>query len=97
MVLQPHSHEALFAAVRSGDAATIRALVADAEASGTSLAALAGEAATRVAADAESEEVVRLLLSLYDFKAGAVRTRGRDLDAFYLTAMQSHTDGRQLI
>ncbi|RLN09989.1 hypothetical protein C2845_PM11G26420 [Panicum miliaceum] len=82
-----HQHQALFAAVRSGDAATVRALLADAEASGASLAALAGEAATYVAAGAEREEVVRLILSLYEFKAAAISARV-DLDTFNLVAMR---------
>ncbi|XP_025822890.1 ankyrin repeat-containing protein At2g01680-like [Panicum hallii] len=85
--LPSHQHQALFAAVRSGDAATVRALLVDAEASGASLPALAGEAATYVAAGAEREEVVRLILSLYEFKAAAVSAR-LDLDTFHLVAMR---------
>jgi len=96
MDLPPLSHQALFAAVRSADAAAVRALLADAEASGTSLAALAaaqtdaGETALYVAAEAGSEEVVRLLLPLYDFEAATVRSR-LDLDAFHVAAKQGHT------
>jgi len=98
MDLPPLSHQALFAAVRSADAAAVRALLADAEApgSGTSLAALAaaqtdaGETALYVAAEAGSEEVVRLLLPLYDFEAATVRSR-LDLDAFHIAAKQGHT------
>ncbi|RLM79326.1 hypothetical protein C2845_PM12G26520 [Panicum miliaceum] len=82
-----HQHQALFAAVRSGDAVTVRELLVDAEASGASLPALAGEAATYVAAGAEREEVVRLILSLYEFKAAAVSAR-LDLDTFHLVAMR---------
>ena len=92
---RPAAH-ALFAAVRSADAAAVRALLADAEASGTSLAALAaaqtdaGETALYIAAEAGSEEVVRLLLPLYDFEAATVRSR-LDLDAFHVAAKQGHT------
>lgn len=97
MDLPPLSHQALFAAVRSADAAAVRALLADSGASaGTSLAALAaaqtdaGETALYVAAEAGSEELVRLLLPLYDFEAAAVRSR-LDLDAFHVAAKQGHT------
>jgi hypothetical protein len=96
MDLPPLSHQALFAAVRSADAAAVRALLADAESSGTSLAALAaaqtdaGETALYVAAEAGSEEVVRLLLPLYDLEAATVRSR-LDLNAFHVAAKQGHT------
>ncbi|KAG2661360.1 ankyrin repeat-containing protein At2g01680-like isoform X1 [Panicum virgatum] len=96
MDLPPLSHQALFAAVRSADAAAVRALLADAEASGTSLAALAaaqtdaGETALYVAAEAGSEELVRILLPLYDLKDASVRSR-LDLDAFHVAAKQGHT------
>jgi hypothetical protein len=96
MDLPPLSHQALFAAVRSADAPAVRAVLADAEASATSLAALAaaqtdaGETALYVAAEAGSEEVVRLLLPLYDFEAATVRSR-LDLDAFHVAAKQGHT------
>lgn len=96
MDLPPLSHQALFAAVRSADAAAVRAVLADAEASGTSLAALAaaqtdaGETALYVAAEAGSDEVVRLLLPLYDFEDATVRSR-LDLDAFHVAAKQGHT------
>ncbi|AQK74646.1 ankyrin repeat-containing protein [Zea mays] len=96
MDLPPLSHQALFAAVRSADAAAVRALLADAEASGTSLAALAaaqtdaGETALYVAAEAGSEETVSLLLPLYDLEAATVRSR-LDLDAFHVAAKQGHT------
>ena len=55
--------------------------------SGTSLAALAGEAATYVAAEAEREEVVRFVLSLYEFKAADVSAR-LDLDTFRIVSMR---------
>lgn len=96
MDLPPLSHQALFAAVRSADAAAVRALLADAEASGTALTALAaaqtdaGETALYVAAEAGSEELVRLLLPLYDLEAATVRSR-LDLDAFHVAAKQGHT------
>ena len=96
MDLPPLSHQALFAVVRSVDLPAVRALLADAEASGTSLAALAaaqtdaGETALYVAAEADSEEAVRLLLPLYDFEAATVRSR-LDLDAFHVAAKQGHT------
>ena len=96
MDLPPLSHQALFAAVRSADAAAVRALLADAEASGTSLAALAaaqtdaGETALYVAAEAGSEELVRILLPLYDLEDASVRSR-LDLDAFHVAAKQGHT------
>ena len=82
-----HPHQALFAAVRCGDTATARAFLAAAEASGASLAALAGEAAAYVAAEAEREEVVRFVLSLYEFKAADVSAR-LDLDTFLILSMR---------
>jgi ankyrin repeat protein len=96
MDLPPLSHQALFAAVRSADAAAVCALLADAESSGTSLAALAaaqtdaGETALYVAVEAGSEEVVRLLLPLYDLEAATVRSR-LGLNAFHVAAKQGHT------
>ncbi|CAO1939983.1 unnamed protein product [Urochloa humidicola] len=96
MDLPPLSHQALFAAVRSADTAAVRALLVDAEASGTSLAALAaaqtdfGETALYVAAETGSEEVVRLLLPIYDLESASVRTR-LDLDAFHAAAKQGRT------
>ncbi|CAN6233548.1 unnamed protein product [Urochloa humidicola] len=84
----PLSHQALFDAVRSGNAPTVRALLYDAEASGASLAALAGEAAAYVAAEAGREEVVRLILSLYESKAAAVCPRV-DLHIPHLVATRS--------
>ncbi|KAL6911452.1 hypothetical protein ACP4OV_000257 [Aristida adscensionis] len=95
MDLPPLSHRALFDAVRSADAAAVRALLADAEASGASAALAAaqtdaGETALYVAAEAGSEELVRLLLPLYDFEAATVRSR-LDLHAFHVAAKQGHT------
>ncbi|KAG8084096.1 hypothetical protein GUJ93_ZPchr0010g10530 [Zizania palustris] len=93
--LPPLSHQALFGAVRSADAAAVGRLLADAEASGSTpaLAAAvtdAGETALYVAAEAGSEEVVRLLIPLYDFEAATIRSR-LDLDAFHVAAKQGHT------
>ncbi|KAG8069278.1 hypothetical protein GUJ93_ZPchr0005g14399 [Zizania palustris] len=95
MDLPPLSHHALFGAVRSADAAAVGRLLADAEASGSTptLAAAvtdAGETALYVAAEAGSEEVVRLLIPLYDFEAATIRSR-LDLDAFHVAAKQGHT------
>ncbi|KAG8091704.1 hypothetical protein GUJ93_ZPchr0012g20707 [Zizania palustris] len=95
MDLPPLSHQALFGAVRSADAAAVGRLLADAEASGSTpaLAAAvtdAGETALYVAAEAGSEEVVRLLIPLYDFEAATIRSR-LDLDAFHVAAKQGHT------
>jgi ankyrin repeat protein len=94
MGLPPLFHQALFAAVRSADAAALRALLADTEASGTTAALAAaqtdaGETALYVAAEAGSEELVRLLLPLYDFEGATVRSR-LDLHAFHAAAKQGH-------
>jgi hypothetical protein len=91
MDLPPLSHQALFASVRSADAAAVRALLADAEASGTTAAFAAaqtdaGETALYVAAEAGKEELVRLLLPLYDFDGATARSR-LDLHA---AAKQGH-------
>jgi ankyrin repeat protein len=95
MDLPPLSHQALFAAVRSADAAAVRALLADAEASATTTAALAaaqtdaGETALYVAAEAGTEDLVRMLLPIYDFEGATVRSR-LDLHAFHVAAKQGH-------
>ncbi|KAG8061262.1 hypothetical protein GUJ93_ZPchr0003g17411 [Zizania palustris] len=101
MDLPPLSHQALFGAVRSADAAAVGRLLADAEASGSTpaLAATvtdAGETALYVAAEAGSEEVVRLLIPLYDFEAATIRSR-LDLDAFHVAAKQGHTGLTMLV
>jgi hypothetical protein len=81
----------LFATVRSVDAATVRALLTDAEASGTSLGTLAaaqmdvGETALYVATEASCEEAVSLLLLLYDLETATVCSR-HNLDALHVAA-----------
>lgn len=86
----------LFATVRSVDAATVRALLTDAEASGTSLGTLAaaqmdvGETALYVTAEASCEEAVSLLLLLYDLETATVCSR-HNLDALHVAAKQGHT------
>jgi hypothetical protein len=86
----------LFVTVRSVDAATVRALLTDAEASGTSLGTLAvaqmdvGETALYVAAEASCEEAVSLLLLLYDLETATVCSR-HNLDALHVAAKQGHT------
>lgn len=82
--------------VRSVDAATVRALLTDAEASGTSLGTLAaaqmdvGETALYVATEASCEEAVSLLLLLYDLETATVCSR-HNLDALHVAAKQGHT------
>jgi hypothetical protein len=76
-------------------------LLAAAGASGPTTQALAaaqtdaGETALYVAAEAGSEEIVRLLIPLYDLEAATVRSR-LDLDAFHVAAKQGHTGERAL-
>jgi ankyrin repeat protein len=95
MDLPPLSHQALFAAVRSADAAAVRRLLDDAGASGSTAPLVAaqteaGESALYVAAEAGALEVVSLLLPLYDLEAATLRSR-LDLDAFHVAAKQGHT------
>jgi hypothetical protein len=62
-----------------------------AEASGASLAALAGEAAMHAATDARREELVRLILSLNEFMAASITSR---VD---LVGVRSHIDIGEVI
>jgi hypothetical protein len=78
--LPPLSHQALFAAVRFTDTATVRIILADAGASSTTTTALAavqtdaGETTLYVVSEAGAEDLVCMLLPLYDFEGATVRS-----------------------
>lgn len=102
MGLSPLSHQVLFAVVRSADATVVRsadgifvrALLTDAEVSGTSMVVLAatqidvGETVLYIVAEASCKQVVSLL-PLYNLEAATVRSR-LNLDAFHVVAKQGH-------
>ncbi|XP_072973714.1 ankyrin repeat-containing protein At2g01680 [Typha angustifolia] len=96
MDLVLRSHQAFFAAVRSGDLDAVRAVVEPSAAVDSGAATLmaaqteAGETALYIAAEGNMEDLFRYLLPLYDYDAATIRSR-LDLDAFHVAAKQGHT------
>lgn len=93
MDLRLGSHQAFFAAVRSGDVDAVRCLVEELDSAAAAALATAqteaGETALYIAAENNSEELFRYLLRFYDFEAAAIRSRV-DLDAFHVAAKLGH-------
>ncbi|CAL9159117.1 unnamed protein product [Musa hybrid cultivar] len=93
MDLRLGSHQAFFAAVRSGDVDAVRCLVEELDPAAAAALATAqteaGETALYIAAENNSEELFRYLLRFYDFEAAAIRSRV-DLDAFHVAAKLGH-------
>ncbi|PKA47178.1 Ankyrin repeat-containing protein [Apostasia shenzhenica] len=88
---------AMFDAVRSGDVEAVRRVLEEAAEGGGGVAVTAlltaqtevGETALYLAAERNMEEVVRYLVSRYDFEAAKIRS-SLDMDAFQVAAKQGN-------
>ncbi|KAJ6832882.1 ankyrin repeat-containing protein [Iris pallida] len=92
MDLLPRSQQELFSAVRTGDADSVRRIVAGDEAAAAAIVAArteAGDTALYLAAESNSEEVFGVLVRLCDLGAAAARS-GKDMDALHVAAKQGH-------